>query len=147
MAKATVEDAELILHLYELRTETIMRKARAFIVGEFWPQSADDLANLVASFGTQENAYLRQVLGYWDMAVSFVARGALSEELFADSAGEFFFTYAKLFPHISKVREGNPNFMRRLEEFVNSSKDYQERVATAAKNIARVSAARAGKPS
>jgi len=65
MAKATVEDAELILHLYELRTETIMRKARAFIVGEFWPQSADDLANLVGSFGTQENAYFRQVIGYW----------------------------------------------------------------------------------
>src|SRR5258708_16298327 len=116
-----------------------MGKGRGFIVGEFWPQSADDLANLVGSFGTQENAYFRQVIGYWDMAVSFVARGALSEELFADSAGEFFFTYAKLFPHISKVREGSPNFMRRLEEFVNSSKDYQERVATAAKNIPPVS--------
>ena len=41
----------------------------------------------------------------------FVARGALNEELFADSAGELFFIYAKLFPYVGKVRENNPLFM------------------------------------
>ena|SRR5205085_7047267 len=143
MSKATAEDANLILKLYKLRTESTMRKARAFVIGEFWPQSGEDLAKLVADFGSQENAYYRQVVTYWDMAVSFVARGALNEELFADSAGELFFIYAKLFPHVGKVREINPLFLAKLEDFVNSSKEYKDRVATAGKSIARLAASRA----
>ena len=37
---ATPADAEIILKLYELRTEAVMRQARAWIGGEFWPQNA-----------------------------------------------------------------------------------------------------------
>ena len=36
---ATAQDAELILKLYKLRTEETMRKARAFVGGEFNPTS------------------------------------------------------------------------------------------------------------
>ena len=39
---ATPADAEIILKLYELRTEAVMRQARAWIGGEFWPNSAED---------------------------------------------------------------------------------------------------------
>jgi hypothetical protein len=34
---ASPADAEIILKLYELRRETVMRQARAWVVGEFWP--------------------------------------------------------------------------------------------------------------
>ena len=42
---ASSADAELILKLYELRTETVMRQARAWIAGEFWQREKqiDDL--------------------------------------------------------------------------------------------------------
>jgi len=39
---ATPADAEIILKLYELRTETVMRQARAWMTGEFWPITVED---------------------------------------------------------------------------------------------------------
>ena len=39
---ATPADAEIILKLYELRTEAVMREARAWITGEFWPTTAEE---------------------------------------------------------------------------------------------------------
>jgi hypothetical protein len=39
---ATPADAEIILKLYQLRTEALMRQARAWITGEFWPNSAEE---------------------------------------------------------------------------------------------------------
>ena len=40
---ATPADAEIILKLYSLRTEAVMRQARAWVSGEFWPTTADEL--------------------------------------------------------------------------------------------------------
>ena len=94
--KATPHDAQLIMKLYDLRREAEMRKARNFLVADFWPQSADDVVKLVDAFPSQENAWLRQVLGYWDMATTFVLQGALNEELFVQPgcSGEMFFIFA-----------------------------------------------------
>ena len=39
---ASAADAEIILKLYELRTETVMREARAWITGEFWPNTVEE---------------------------------------------------------------------------------------------------------
>ena len=71
----THHDAELILKLYDLRREPVMREARKFIAG-FSPKSVDDLLAVANTPGTQ-NAYLRQVYGYWEMAAAFVVHGAL----------------------------------------------------------------------
>jgi hypothetical protein len=51
--KATAADAQLIMQLYDLRREAEMRKARNWVVGEFWPQSADDFIKVARAFGTQ----------------------------------------------------------------------------------------------
>src|SRR5512142_1759029 len=102
--KATTEDAELILKLYDLRREPVMRKARNFMA-QFFPQSTDDVMQVMTAFGSDENAYFRQVLGYWEMAASLVLRGAVHEELFMDNANEMFFTFAKLAPYLQEIRE------------------------------------------
>ena len=39
---ATTADADLILKLYELRTEATMREARAWMTGQFFPQTAEE---------------------------------------------------------------------------------------------------------
>ncbi|HKT24083.1 MAG TPA: hypothetical protein VJR04_05740, partial [Terriglobales bacterium] len=74
--KATHGDVDIILRLYDLRREPTMREARKFIIFDFWPSSFEDLGKLFGA-GGKEFAYFRQVTSYWDMAVSFVARGAL----------------------------------------------------------------------
>ena len=46
MAKPTPDhhDAELVLRVYDLRREPVMREARSAINGQFWPKSYDDVA-------------------------------------------------------------------------------------------------------
>src|SRR5258708_20444377 len=102
--KPTAEDTQIIMRLYDLRREPEMRKARQWYAG-WWPASADDILQVLNGFGTQENAWLRQVNGYWDMAASFVLRGALNEELFFDSGAEMWFILAKLQPFLQEVRQ------------------------------------------
>ena len=70
---ATHGDVDIILRLYEMRREPVMREARRFMTFEFWPSSFEDLGRIMAA-GGKEFAYFRQVTSYWDMAMSFVAR-------------------------------------------------------------------------
>ncbi|MFY9940086.1 MAG: hypothetical protein WAK33_24610 [Silvibacterium sp.] len=44
-----IQQAELILHLYELRRETVMREARSYVGGEFMPASAEDFIQIVSA--------------------------------------------------------------------------------------------------
>ncbi len=116
---ATVTDAGLILQLYELRQEETLRRARKFMVFEFNPKTLEELREVSRKTGTQENAYWRQALSYWEMAASFVLRGAVDADLFLDSAAEGILLYAK-FHHFHAVTEkesGNP-FMRQTAELI-----------------------------
>jgi len=103
----TTADAQLILQLYDLRREAEMRKARSWWAGEFFPESADDFLKVAWAMGTQENAWLRQVGGYWGIVASFVMTGVLNEELFLQPgfSGEMFLIFAKIQPFIGELRE------------------------------------------
>ena len=105
--KATATDAQLILQLYDLRREAEMRKARHWWAIEFFPQSADDFLKVAWALGTQENAWLRQVSGYWGIVTSFVLQGVLNEDLFLQPgfSGELFVIYAKIHPFVKELRE------------------------------------------
>ena len=63
--KASADDAQILLRLYELRREPEMRKARNWWFNDFWPNNADDFLKVAWAMGTQENNWLRQVSGYW----------------------------------------------------------------------------------
>src|SRR5665213_1393007 len=94
---ATATDAELILKLYELRTEATMRAARKFVAG-FNPASFEEFIALHRDAGSDRNAYWRQATSYWEMASALVLHGALDADLFLDTNGEPFFYYAKFTP-------------------------------------------------
>jgi len=121
--KATAEDAQIILRLYELRRETEMRKARAWF-SAWWPREAHDVVRVIQGADPLENAWFRQVSGYWDMAASFVLRGVLNEELFFDSGEEMWFFLAKLHPFLKEVREttNSPDLYRRIETLATQSR-------------------------
>jgi hypothetical protein len=92
--RATPEQVELILHLYELRRESVMREARSFVGGAFLPKSDDELVSVIAK-GGKETGFVLQVYGYWDMVCAFVLHGALSEPLVYDTCQEMYFQFAK----------------------------------------------------
>lgn len=126
---ATHADAELILKLYDLRREAEMRKARNFIFN-FWPESAQDIVNLFMNFGSQENAWARQVGGYWEMAASLVTRGTLDPDLFFDNNGEMFFVYAKFHPFLKELRDHfqEPSIFANVEKLVQSTPEARDRL-------------------
>jgi len=130
--KATAHDAGLILKLYDLRREAEMRKARSWFTTEFWPQNAEDFLKVANSFPSQENAWLRQVGGYWDMAASFVLQGALNEELFLQPgcSGEMFFMLGKIYPFLKEFREktNNPDAFANIEKVATGSKTGRKRL-------------------
>lgn len=108
---ATAADAELVLRLYGLRQEETLRKARKFLASDFNPKNVEELRAVSRTPGTEENAYWRQAISYWEMAASFVLRGALDADLFLDSNGEGLFLYAK-YHHFHKDTEAqNGRFM------------------------------------
>src|ERR1019366_408513 len=137
--KATPHDAQVVLQLYDLRREAEMRKARNWFTVEFWPQSADELIKVASSFPSQENAWIRQVGGYWDMAASFVLHGALNEELFLQPgcSGEMFFIFAKVYPFLKEFREkmNNPDAYANIEKVATGSKTARKRLERISKNV------------
>jgi hypothetical protein len=140
MAKqAMAHDAQLIMKLYDLRREAEMRKARNWFTVEFWPQSADELIKVASAFPSQENAWIRQVGGYWDMAASFVLHGALNEELFLEPGccGEMFFIFGKIYPFLKEFREktNNPDAFANVEKVATGSKVARRRLERVLKNI------------
>jgi hypothetical protein len=118
-AKATYDDVNLILRLYELRREEKLREARAWFTSQFFPRAIDDFKSLSAP-DHPRNASFRMVISYWDMAASFAVRGPLDAALLLESAGELLLTWAKLEPFIAELREWAqlPEFLRNLEEVV-----------------------------
>lgn len=115
---ATPADAEIILKLYELRTEAVMRQARAWI-GQFWPKNAAEFLAVAENMADPHNAFLRQVTSYWEMAAALVLHGAVSSDLFIDSNGEGFFVLAKFAPFLDEIRAKNPGFLVKTSELVN----------------------------
>lgn len=138
--KPNAMDAQLILQLYDLRREPEMRKARNWWMTEFWPNSADDFIKVAYAMGTQENNWLRQVGGYWNMAATMVLQGALNEALFLRPAvsGEMFFIYAKIHPFIKDLREklGDPEGFGDIEKVIMRTKWGRDRLKFIEKRVA-----------
>ena len=119
-------DAELILKLYELRREPVMREARNWFF-TFNPQKPEDFLDAVTS---DKSGYYRMVISYWDMAASLVNNGAIDAQMFNDANGEHLFVYAKMEPFLADLRRenGNPNFLAHLEKVVKEIPDYEEKI-------------------
>jgi hypothetical protein len=132
---ATAADAEIILRLYELRREPVMREARAWVGGQFWPNTVEEYKAVAANPADPHNAFLRQVLSYWEMAAALVLHGAVSAELFVDSNGEGFFLLAKFAPILDAIREKNPSFLIKTSELVNRFTAAAARYETVSKNV------------
>jgi hypothetical protein len=138
------KSAELILKLYDLRREAVMRDARNWFFS-FNPESFEDIQREVMG---EHSAHLRMVTTYWDMACSFVNHGAIDAEMFNDANSEQVFVFAKIQPFLAQIRtnNGNPNAFRQLEQAVMAMPHAEERVARAramAKGIAQARAAAA----
>ncbi|HUX67885.1 MAG TPA: hypothetical protein VMV31_10410 [Terriglobales bacterium] len=135
---AKYEDAQLILKLYELRREAVLREARNWFFRDFQPTSA---ASIFETLKGEHSAFYRMVTTYWEMACTLVQHGAIDAELFRQANGEHIYIFAKLEPFLADLRQeyGNPNLLGNLEKVVRSMpnadtvlKHFQARIAAMA---------------
>ncbi len=132
---ATPADAEIILKLYDLRRETVMRQARGWMMGEFWPATADDYFAVASNPADPHNPFVRQVLTYWEMAAAMVLHGAVSAELFVDCNAEGFFLLAKFAPILDDIRQRNPTFLIKTSEMIRRFTAAAARYEAVQKNV------------
>jgi hypothetical protein len=120
-------EADLILKLYDLRRESVMRQARDWFAMEFNPESAADVKKAMFS---EHSAHLRMVASYWEMAAALVQHGAISLDLFNDANGEHLMVFSRFEPILGELRSMfGPQFLGNLEKVVDATPGGRQRSA------------------
>lgn len=115
-------DVEIILKLYELRREPVMRESRDALNGKFWPKNYQEFF-AVTEMGHPLNAAWRQVSTYWEMVYGFARYGTIHTDLLMESNGEGLFFFSKIYPYIEQFRkEVSPTAFQNTEWVIHNSK-------------------------
>lgn len=130
-------DAELVLKLYDLRREPVMRQSRDALA-KFVPRSYEELAALLKPEHPQ-NAAWRQVSSYFEMAYGFARHGIVHADFLAENTGEGMFLFAKVHPYLAQLRKDTaPTAFRNAEWLVEHSPAAKQRLETFSKRIAKL---------
>jgi hypothetical protein len=135
------EDADLILKLYDLRREKVMREAR-----EWWfTFNPTNIQEVMATMMGEHSGHMRMVLSYWDMACAMVVNGTIDEELFNQTNGEHMLVYMKIEPVLQELRTmfDNPDFAKSLETVVKNMPNIEARMASMRERFKQIAAMRA----
>ncbi len=132
MAKPSHADAELLLHLYEIRREPELRRARQWLLSEFKPTTWADVKSRYLSH-VDEDRWFRMTTSYWEMLATLVNRGTLHGELFFDHTGEDIVTWNRIAPLIPDARADiRPTYLVQFERLVLAHQSYRKRTNEAA---------------
>jgi len=104
MEKPDHHDADLVLHVYELRREPVMRESRLAILRDLWPKTFEDLQAVLKPEHPLNRAY-RQVGSYWEMVYSFARHGIVHHDFWLENNGEGMFVFARVAPYVEQLRQ------------------------------------------
>ena len=137
---ANHQDADLILKLYDLRREPVMREARNWFF-TFNPTSIQDFTDVLLS---DKSGYFRMVISYWEMAASLVNNGALDEQLFNQANGEHVFVFSKVQPFLQELRAAYnlPEYLLQFEKLVLRIPEIDKRLAAMRERMKQMAALR-----
>ena len=124
----TYDDVNLILRLYEMRREKKLRLARKWFTSEFKARTMEDFLK-VCPLGSEESAYFRMVVSYWEMVASFVTNGVLNQELFLQSGLELLAVWERIRDLVTLQRAANtnPGAYKNLEAVAKAASEYLKR--------------------
>src|SRR6266850_790606 len=127
MPKATPQDAELILKLYELRRDPEMRRARSFLISEFNVTNWEEIRPHYLT-GSELDRHIRMATSYWEMVAAFVNRGLIDEDLFFDIHGEALVVWNKVKAIVPGARKQiRPTWLWNLERMARRQQAWRER--------------------
>jgi len=133
VARATYDDVNLVVKLYDMRREDRMRLARVWFASSFKAKTMEDFVALCPP-GSEQNASFRMVVSYWEMVGSFLTNGVLSAELFYQSGREMLFVWERLRDLLPLVRAQykNPIEYKNLETAARAYIEWWNRQAPGA---------------
>ena len=112
-------DAELIIKLYDLRREPVLRASRVAMFKEYWPRT-DDEAVAVFKPDHPLNAAFRQTSTYWEMVFGMAHHGIVHGDYLAENSGEGLLLFARAYPHLAAIRAAYNSRIFRHAEWVAS---------------------------
>ena len=104
--RPTHADAELVLKLYDLRREPLMRESRSALL-RWIPRSFGDLRAIV-DFEHPDNAAWRQVSSYFEYAYGLARHGIVPADFLAEYTSEGLLLYAKVEPFLAQLLRIQP---------------------------------------
>lgn len=108
-------DADLLLRIYDLRREAVMRESRAAIHRDYWPRNAREAVEVLRADHPLNRAW-RQTTAYWEMVYSMAHHGVIHAEFLVENNGEGLFVFARVEPYLAQVREASsPRAFRNTE--------------------------------
>jgi len=130
MPEVTHEQVNLMLRLYDIRREPRLREARDWYLTHFAPSTPDELMKLCPP-GSDENAFMRMVISYWEMVASIVNRGLIDEEFFFENSGEQWVVWERLKTVVPAFRAmfKNPTAFANLEKHCENMERWREKRA------------------
>lgn len=136
----THADADLVLKLYDLRREAVMRASRKTLLG--WvPTSFEDVRALT-NLEHPDNAAWRQVSSFYEYAFGFARHGIVPPDFLAEYNGEGLLLYAKIEPFLAQFRaELAPTAFLNAEWVVHNSAWARERLVLLRARVAKSRAA------
>ena len=134
MRKPTHDDAELLLHLYEIRREPELRRARQWFLTEFKPTGWMEIKLRYLSHSDEDRRF-RMTTSYWEMVATLVNRGVLHSDLFFDHTGEDIVTWERCKHWIAEARADiRPTYLYQFEKMVADHQAFRTRTIAAAKS-------------
>ncbi|MBC7931798.1 MAG: hypothetical protein H7Z38_14660 [Rubrivivax sp.] len=123
------QDSLVILKLYEIRGEALMREARRWFFSEFAPKSGKEIVQLLVS-SEKASAFYRMVASHWEIAAALVNNGGVDEKLFLEANSEHTVVFAKLQPFVAEIREtiGEPDYLANLERLVMKAPNIEKKL-------------------
>ncbi|HKV26431.1 MAG TPA: hypothetical protein VJN93_17675 [Candidatus Acidoferrum sp.] len=117
MSQVTYDEVNLMLKLYEIRREPMLRQARTWFLEHFHPVSPEDMVQQFPQ-GSEENTFIRMVISYWEMVAGIVNRGLINDELFFESNGEIWVVWDRMRTIVPTWRTAfkNPHLFLNIEE-------------------------------
>lgn len=146
MRKPSHADAELLLHLYEVRREPELRQARKWMLTEFRAQTWQEIKARYLSH-SDEDRWFRMTTSYWELVATLVNRGVLHAELFFDHTGEDIVTWERCKPWIAGARADiRPTYLYQWEKLVTEHLAFRKRTVAAFQAQGAKAATRAATP-
>jgi hypothetical protein len=128
MSEVNVEQVNLLLKLYDMRRDPKLREAREWFARNFHPQTIEDVMKICPP-GSEGNAFMRQVLSYWEMVASIANRGVIDEDLFFETTSEQWAAFEQVKTVLAAWRQmfSMPKFLANLEQNCIKLEAWRER--------------------